>query len=389
MPKFTLPLLILTLIALCSCATQPHIVLTARQFNVLNYWDKDLHFEALETFYNSCAIILKQDPNKQPYIYPKNPQFGKLLTWQNACRKIPPEGLINKTIARNYFETNFIPYEIKNQKNQVTGFFTGYYEPMVKGSLTKHPPYVYPLYKTPNNIIKVDLGQFDSKLKNKTIRGILSNNKIIPLYTREQIDNGVLNNQGLELVWTKSPIDNFFIHIQGSGQINLDNGQKLYLSYDNENGHPYFTIGKYLKEKKYLTSPISMQKIKFWLNQNPDKAQWVMQQNPSFIFFKARNEPNPIGAQGIAITPTRSLAIDKNFIPLGIPLWLEVNHPNKDSSKIYRLMIAQNTGEDIQGAIRGDFFWGHGEKAEDYAGKMQSTGRYWALIPKDSSNDNR
>ena len=374
--------IILLCIILGACSTKQSLSFKKSDFSELKNWNNDLHFEALEAFSKSCALILKIKSKDDFFINPNQKELGKIKDWQEICKKIPTNGFANKKIAQTFFETNFIPHLIVDKKDKTQGFITGYYEPTLKGSLTKKPPFVYPIYKMPQNSVTINLQQFDSKNKNGKISGIIKKHKILPFYTREQIENGALENQNLEIVWTDSLIDNFILHIQGSGKVILENGKALKLTYSGQNGYDYYPIGKFFKEKKLLGSkPLTMSNISDWLYQNPKKINDILNLNQSYIFFNiSKNEAD--SQKTAALTPMRSLAVDKRYIPLIAPIWIETEHPLKDGSKLYRLMIAQDTGGAINGVIYADFFWGQGAKAKKYAHIMQSKGSYWILIPK-------
>jgi membrane-bound lytic murein transglycosylase A len=192
----------------------------------------------------------------------------------------------------------------------------------------------------------------------------------------------------LELVWVDDAVDAFFLHIQGSGRIILRDGSVLRIGFAGSNGHPYTAIGKLLVARGAIEREhVSMQSIRAWLGAHPAKARDIMAANARYIFFRVRPGAGPIGAHGAALTAGRSIAVDRRALPLGAPLWLDTSYPAADSQMpgrpLRRLMVAQDTGAAITGAVRGDVFWGHGETAARRAGHMQQRGRYFLLLPKD------
>jgi membrane-bound lytic murein transglycosylase A len=229
----------------------------------------------------------------------------------------------------------------------------------------------------------VELGDFRPELKGQRIAGKVIEGKLKPFASRADIDNGSLAGRGLELAWVDDADAAFFLHIQGSGRVALENGTTLRVGYDGQNGHVYQAIGRTLIQRGELTPEnTSMQTIKQWLVAHPQQAASLRQENPSYIFFREIVGDGPIGAQNVALTPQRSLAVDPNFIPYGAPIWLSATHPTQPNTAIRRLLIAQDTGGAIRGAVRGDYFWGAGPEAEELAGVMKSRGAYWLLLPK-------
>ena len=212
-----------------------------------------------------------------------------------------------------------------------------------------------------------------------------------PYATRAEIDGGALAAQGLELVWVDDPVDAFFLHIQGSGRVTFEDGTRRRLAYAATNGHNYFSIGRRLVALGALScEDVSMQTIRDWLAANPERASEVMHENASYVFFRWLDEgqatEGPVGAQGVALTAGRSLAVDRRFVPMTVPIWLAGAapdpHPAREDRPLRRLMVAQDTGGAIRGPVRGDVFWGTGDEAGAVAGRMKHEGRYWLLLPR-------
>jgi membrane-bound lytic murein transglycosylase A len=346
---------------------------TPVSYQVLQGWNNDPLTNAQSALIASCKKLLTRDP--QSTVAPTE-IAGRVSDWTPACQAIinAPTGDFRKAL-----QDNFTPHRVQATGQ---GLFTGYYEKQLRGSLTKTARYNTPLYKRPPELVMVDLGLFRPNLKGERIAGQVVDGHLKPFADRAQIDNGALAGRGLELAWVDDADAAFFLHIQGSGQVMLENGTVLRVGYDGQNGHVYTAIGKELIARGELTpETTSLQTIRAWLKAHPSEAAALRQKNPSYIFFRVLTEGGPVGAQGVTLTPTRSMAVDPRFVPYTAPVWINAAHPKGDTN-IQRLMIAQDTGGAIRGAVRGDFFWGAGEMAEEMAGIMKSKGDMWVLLPK-------
>ncbi len=267
------------------------------------------------------------------------------------------------------------------------GLFTGYFEPLLHGSRRRSERYGVPLYTQPSDLVMVDLGRFRDDLRGRRVAGRVQGGSLQPYDDREAIASGSLAGRGLELIWVDDAIDAFFLHIQGSGRVELDDGTVFRVGYAAQNGHPYHAIGRTLVDLGELTlEEVSLQSIDAWLREHPDRADEVMATNDSYVFFREIRGDGPIGAQGVALTPERSLAVDRQHVPLGVPVWLDAMVPaaaaDAPDERRQWLLVAQDTGGAIRGAVRGDVFWGAGERARAIAGRMAHRGRYWALVPR-------
>jgi len=240
----------------------------------------------------------------------------------------------------------------------------------------------------PGDIISVELGLFSADFDGERVRGRLVGNRLEPYFSRGEIERGALDGRALELAWVDDPIKKFFLQIQGSGLVRLDDGRLLRVGYADQNGRVYRAIGRDLIEMGELTrEEVSLQTIDAWLRANPDRAEEIMDKNPSYVFFQLLGEADelegPLGAQGVPLQAGRSLAVDRRFIPYGAPIWLETTAPLPDGEQVLRrLMIAQDTGGAIRGGVRGDVFWGAGDLAEFVAGHMNNRGSYYVMLPK-------
>ena len=267
------------------------------------------------------------------------------------------------------------------------GLFTGYFEPHLRGSRRRSERYNVPLYTHPSDLVMVDLGRFRDDLRGRRVAGRVRGGSLDVYDDRQAIAAGSLAGRGLELVWVDDAIDAFFLHIQGSGRIELDDGTVFRVGYAAQNGHSYHAIGRTLIDLGAMElAEVSLQSIDAWLRANPNRAREVMATNPSYVFFREIRGEGPVGAQGVALTTERSLAVDRQHIPLGVPVWLDAMvpaaSPEAPDERRQWLLVAQDTGGAIRGSVRGDVYWGSGERAKSIAGRMAHRGRYWALVPR-------
>lgn len=341
-------------------------------------WDRDDPRGALRALQKSCAVFEKRAPDV--FINPSDLKIP-VGAFRTACASMPQNA--DADTAARYIETYFAPYAVDTELGNV-GLFTGYYEAMLNGSRVKTDRYSVPLHKRPDNLVMVELGEFRPHLRGERIAGFVDNGKLQPYADRAAIETGALSGKNLELVWVDDADAAFFLHIQGSGRVALPDGTTMRVGYDGQNGHVYTAIGRELIARGELTPQnTNLQSIRDWLKAHPVDAVELRRKNPSYIFFRELTGDGPIGAQNVALTPTRSLAVDPRFVPYGAPVFLDVPHPVKADLRIQRLMVAQDTGGAIRGPVRGDFFWGAGPKAEENAGPMKARGRMWVLLPRD------
>ncbi|KZD12816.1 murein transglycosylase A [Oceanibaculum pacificum] len=341
-------------------------------------WTADDQVAALPALLKSCDRLKRQPADRA---FGSDGRFGVIGDWLPACEaaaSLPN----NPQAVRQFFETWFQPYRAANNGNP-DGLFTGYYEAELNGSLTRTSRYSVPLHRRPDDLVMVDLGQFRDELKGQRIAGRVIDGNLKPYEDRAQIVGGALDSKRLEILWVDDPVDAFFLQIQGSGRVQLPDGKVVRVGYAGQNGHPYVAIGRELIAKGELSREnVSMQSIRAWLAANPGRADEIMNSNPSYVFFRELSGEGPVGAQGVALTPLRSLAVDRRFVPLGTPVWLDAEHPDAGAPRLRQLVIAQDVGGAIRGPVRGDLFWGHGDQAADRAGRMKSGGSYYLLLPK-------
>jgi membrane-bound lytic murein transglycosylase A len=349
--------------------------LSSVEFADLPGWDSDHLSEALPALLRSCAILVRKPSTALPDME------GKAADWIRPCAvmaALPPG---DDEASRAFFESWFRPWSVSDHD----GLFTGYYEAELRGARHRHGRYQIPLYARPRDLISVDLGDFKPEWKGKHIAGKVKGNRLEPYDDREEITEGSLAKRARVLLWVDDPIDAFFLAVQGSGRVRMSDGHVTRVGYDGANGQNYVAVGRLLADTGEIKKPVTMQSIRAWLNAHPESADDVMNANPSYVFFRVLKTEGPIGAEGVALTPRRSLAVDASYVPLGLPLWLDTT--DGMGAPLQRLVVAQDTGGAIKGPMRGDFFWGFGKDAEAQAGAMQSPGHYYILLPKTVTPD--
>lgn len=333
-------------------------------------WDADNHAAAWPAFVQSCRGLMRRSSS----------QF-----WRDICTGMDAVDGKSDASVRHYFESRLQPYAVSPaDTSAVTGMVTGYYEPLLLGSRAPGKRFAFPVHGVPDNLLTVDLGDLFPELKGKRVRGRVEGNKVVPYWSRGEI---LAQNDKLPaktLAWVDDAIELFFLQIQGSGRIRLPDGSTMRVNYADQNGHPYRSIGRLLVQRGDLKlEEASMQGIQAWARANPARLDELLNANPSYVFFREMpaSDDGPIGALGVPLTPERSIAIDPRSIPLGAPVFLATTQPNS-AQPLNRLVMAQDTGGAIRGAVRADFFWGFGKEAGALAGRMKQDGRMWVLLPK-------
>ena len=353
-------------------------------FAALSGWADDRHGEALVAFQKSCAKILSRPADRQLGDNRSVPG-GRVGDWQGVCGAAMALNTADHAGAKRFFEAQFTPYEVRDALRTdapETGLFTGYYEPELNGTWVRGGQYQTPLLARPDDLVSVSLGQFDDELGGNTVWGRVLDGKLRPYPDRKAIENGALGAKGQPLLWVDSPVDAFFLHVQGSGQVRLADGTVRHVGFAGKNGRKYKSIGRVLIDSGEIPAArLTMDAIRAWIDARPTEGQKLIEQNPSYIFFRLLDGDGPLGAQGVALTPERSLAVDRRYMPLGAPLWLETHEPLNGAQPLNRLMVSQDTGGAIRGVVRGDFFFGAGARATKRAGNMKRPGRYFILLP--------
>jgi len=268
--------------------------------------------------------------------------------------------------------------------------FTGYFEPIYEGSLAPNETFKYPLYRAPDDLIKIDLSLFSEKFKGENIVARIEGKKAVPYYSRYQIEaEKVLRGRNIEIAWLKDPVDVAFLHIQGSGRLRLPNGKELLVQYQASNGRPYRSIGRYMIERGFLVrEEMSMQAIRRHLTENPEVLEEVLNHNPSYVFFR-KVEDGPLGSLGVLLTPGRSVALDSKLFPRGALGFISCQKPLVNGqgdiigwTEFSRFVLNQDSGAAIKGAGRADIFWGSGPYAELTSGHLKHQGDLYILIKK-------
>jgi membrane-bound lytic murein transglycosylase A len=374
-----LPLFLLTLLVACTPPKkEDQMRVEATTYEDMPTWNNDDQSQALAAFVRSCDQLQKLPPNKPVGNFP---EAATAVTWYIICEAARSTPTNNPDAARLFFEIWFSPYNVYNNE-EPEGMFTGYYEIELEGSTTPSDYYSVPIYAQPENMVKVNLQDFSPEKKG-VLKGTIQDGWLKPLPERAAIEDGALKNKATILAYAHDPVEVFFLHIQGSGRIRLEDGSIMRIGYAEQNGHEYTAIGKVLIDE-YGADPVQMSAdyIRTWLKENPSKAREVLDRNASYVFFRLLEEESPVGAQGVPLTPERSLAVDKRYLPYGVPVWIQTTLPDQSRTPYDRLLIAQDTGGAIKGVVRGDVFFGAGERASTLAGNMKQRGRYTVLLPR-------
>jgi membrane-bound lytic murein transglycosylase A len=336
-------------------------LVTPLPFAALDGWKEDDQAAAFGAFLKSCGAILHGTKAARA----AKPVYGALY---KVCERAVGAGMLDRGQARTFFETNFKPMRI-TPAGQESGFFTGYYETEAQGARFPSEEYKFPLYRTPGNISK-------------------GKRHIASTLNRTEIENGALAGKSLEICWLKNPVDAFFAQIQGSSRIKLDTGETLRLNYESHNGLPYYPVGKDLIDRGIITKEeMSMDKIRDWMDANPDEGKALREKNRSYVFFReVRMADNDecVGSSGVPLTAGRSLAVDKNIHVYGTPIWIEAELPidsEKPETRFRHLAIAQDTGSAIIGPARADIYFGAGEEVGHIAGRIKQHGQFVMLLP--------
>ncbi len=376
-------------------AAEHTLHLTPTPFDKVPGWQDDRLSEALAAFLTNCRALAAMPAEQQLGGQGEaQAQGGAVALWRPACdaARTVPTG--DDVAARAFFEANFVANAVTDvgagsSADRAQGLFTGYFDPEVAGSRSPGGKYKVPLLGRPGDLVQVDLGDFLDDLKGRAVVGRVQDNHLIPYYDRQQIEGGVLARRRLELLWLADPIDAYFLQVQGSGRVDLPDGKVVRVTYAGQNGRRSVLIGKVLLDRGDIPrDQISMQSIRAWLEAHPDQIDPVLDQNPSYVFFREaddlRPDQGPPGALGVPLTPGRSVAVDRTFLPLGAPVFVDTTDP-VTNQPWRRLAIAQDVGGAIRGPVRTDIFFGWGRDAEDRAGRMRKPGREYLLLPKQAA----
>ena len=350
-------------------------------------WSEDDHLQAYRAFRASCRPIAAE---RTPPADPKadNPKaLGTSL--RDPCRAARALDISDGAKAKAFFEDHFLPLRI-SRLGEGDGFVTGYYEPVIDGSRTQTEVYNVPVYRRPSNLFVRGFNQDSPSLPNKgQVFRKIGRRKLVPYYDRGEIEDGAIAGRGLEICWLKSQTDLLFSQIQGSARVRLEDGSTIRINYDAHNGYPYTAVGRILIDRGIIPKEqMSMQKIREWMDQNPDGAKELRRQNRAYVFFREvqlSDTDEAVGAQGVPLTPGRSIAVDKALHVYGTPFFIEGELPiESEVSKtpFHRLMIAQDTGSAIVGPARADLYFGAGVEAGKVSGRLRHNMHFVMLVPK-------
>jgi peptidoglycan lytic transglycosylase A len=332
----------------------PRLTLAAVRYDQLLGWREDHISAAIPALQRSCTALLARADEAVLEARNKATDFGRIAEWRAPCTAAGQLPAGDDVAARQFFEANFAPY-LAGNNGESEGLFTGYFEITLTGSRRRGGAFQTPIYRRPPDPSR---------------------------YSRAEIEDGALAGQGLELLWVDDPIAPFFLEIQGSGQVRLQEGGTIRVGYDGANGKPYVAVGRLLLDRGEIPrEQLTMAAIRRWMSDRPKEGAALRRENPSFVFFREIAGEGPLGAQRVVLTAGRSLAVDRAFLPLGVPIWLEAQE-RFSSGVVRRLVVAQDTGGAIKGPVRGDLFWGNGPGAAAGAGAMNARGHYYLLVPR-------
>lgn len=345
-------------------------------FSDLPGWAEDDQSGALAAFLASCGVL--KDKGRTSRKGRIRDHLARLCPLARQVKGDP-------AAARRFFEKHFTPHRMIWE---AAGFLTGYYEPELEGALERSAGYDVPLLRRPDDLIDTVERALHASANEQFAAGRREGGQIVPYYTRAEIESGALDGRGLEIAYLKSPIDAFLLHVQGSGRIRLLDGRIVRVGYAGKNGYPYTSIGGVLVSRGVAPAEeMTLDRLRAWLAEDAARGRALMQENRSYIFFRKLPEGDdaagPIGAQGVALTQGRSLAVDASYHPMGLPIYVasdQIKHHGGDGFR--RLMVAQDVGSAIRGPERGDIFWGTGKGAERDAGLTRHAGRFFVLLPK-------
>ncbi len=347
-------------------ATPAKARLEPANFDALPGWKDDDVSAAFAAFVEGCSALRTQ------------------ARWTDVCTRAGSVADADPDALRTFFETGFVPHRVVGPDPEAPGLLTGYYEPLLQGSRTPDARFRHPIFAAPDDLITVDLSGVAPDTRNIRLRGRLQGRKLVPYWSRAEIEEGKARLTGRELVWVEDAVELFFLQVQGSGRVRLPDGGIVRVGYADQNGHPYRSIGRVLVDRGELPlEKASMQGIKAWGQANPTRLAALLAENPSYVFFRElpAGDGGPLGALGVPLTPGRSIAVDPTVVPLGAPVFVSTTWPNSPRP-LDRLVMAQDTGGAIRGAVRADFFWGFGAEAGEQAGRMRQPLKMWVLLPR-------
>ncbi len=352
-------------------------VYTPTGYGALPGWSDDRLQEAWPAFRVGCEALVARTASRP--------------LWQGPCAAAASIDARDPGAVRRFFDANFTQYRVTSSDGAESGLVTGYYEPLLRGSRTRSGEFSVPLYAPPDDLLQVELSELYPALKGQRVRARLDGRRVVPYWARADIDAGKANLDGKALVYVSNAVDAFFLQIQGSGRVDLAEGGVMRVGYADQNGQPFRSVARVLIDRGELSvGQASMQGIREWGRQHPDALPALLDENPSYVFFREVPPPlpgsleaqidGPIGSLGVPLQGERTIAVDPRSIPLGTPVFIATTEPLSDTPRRRRVM-AQDTGGAIRGPVRADFFWGFGAEAGEEAGRMRQQGEMWVLWP--------
>jgi membrane-bound lytic murein transglycosylase A len=345
-------------------------------------WAGDDHVAAFAAFRATCAALVAGTPATRPGL----PPGADLLAACKGALDLGPT--VERKTARDFFETRFQPWLVTVPGGE--GFLTGYYEPEVEGARERSDAFPVPVLGRPDDLVTFRPGETPSDLA-QDLSGALrrADGRLAPYPDRAAIEDGALAGRGLERLWLRDRIELFFAQVQGSARVRLPDGEVIRLAYAGRNGQPYTSIGKVVvREEHMLLDTMTLGGLKGWLRDHPEDARRIMRLNASYVFFEPAPlgdaAEGPVGAAAVALTPLRSVAVDRTLWPYGLPIWIAADLPTGDGAieRVARLFVAQDTGSAILGPARADIFFGSGPQAGERAGLIRHPGQFTVLLPR-------
>ena len=368
-------LLLFSLLGACApkAPPPPHLELTRVAYSDLPGWRDGDQAAALPALLRSCAAFAKMPDDASLGV------GGVARDWRKPCAEAAALDRPTDATVRQFFENTFTAFAMTDN-GKGDALVTGYYEPKIAAARQKSARFGVPILARPPDLVGASLGDFRPSWRGERIAGRVVDGRLVPYWTRAEIEAGALDRFHLALFYAADPIDLFFLQIQGSGRVRLPDGRTVEIGYDGENGRAYVALGRILVERGAMTlDQVSMQSIEAWLRAHPAAAKTLMDKNPSYVFFRVLAGGAPLGAEGVDLTPQHSVAVDPRFVPLGMPMWLDIA---QRSTATRRLAVAQDTGGAIKGPLRADLFCGAGAAAAAQAGPLRASGRMFLLLPQ-------
>ena len=359
------------------------LVLDRVRYGELPGWADDHLAEAVPALLASCAQLATL-PDDAPVGV--DGHGGRAGQWRHACAAAAKVPAGDDAAARRFFETEFVPYRVSGRAGPV-GKFTGYYVQEIHASRTKHGAFTIPVLARPPDLVEVELDRFARDGHGRNLWGRLdADGALVPYYTRSEIRTGALENKHLELMYADDPVDVLFAQIEGSAKAKLDDGSEVWLDFAGKNGRSYRGVGGVLRGDHLLArGQGTMLGIRQWFRDHPDRFDEIADQDASYVFFKVSTQAGAVGTQETILTPGRSAAVDHAFFALSTPIFVDTKAPVVGKLGVEapwrHLLIAQDTGAGIKGAVRVDVYWGADRAAEERGGRMGGKGRTWALLP--------